>query len=112
MPAEQGMHQGVLGLSKKEKSARADERKPPGHKNLPHLSPKPSLLFSTESEDSAVFFDPVFSSRFLQLHRRVREMAGILEFKRIFTAYACWFLFPRYSEHCLLPSASQPLQQV
>ena len=39
MPAEQGMHQCVLGLSKKEKSQRADERKPLGHESL-HF-PKP-----------------------------------------------------------------------
>ena len=91
MPAEQGMHQDVFGLSKKDKSKRADERKPLGHKSLPHFCPKLLSAFTTESEDSAVLL-PQFCSSSLQFLRRVREIT----FKtsdEFGTAYACWFLF-------------------
>ena len=69
--------------TRKEKSQRADERKPLGHQSLPHYSPKTSLsFFSKESEDSAVLSAQIFSS-FLLLLRRVREYTFIFEFRRI-----------------------------
>ena len=68
----QGVHQGALGLSKKEKFERADELKPLGRMSLPHFSPKPLSLFSTESEDSAALLTQCYSS-FLQLLSRAHE---------------------------------------